>query len=107
MYGKEFQAGAIGIATEHETPYIDLCTASMNSFSINKYALLILQGNIMGLMNNCALNGTKAQQFRQRIHLVEACKIRRKDLACIFRKSRKLSVRIRALISQLSYHNYV
>lgn len=49
MYEKEFQADTIGIATEHEI-YPIRRTASTNSFVIDRYALLILQGNIMGLM---------------------------------------------------------
>ena len=51
--GREFQGpiGSIG-SCEIEEPYFDLHVALMNSFAIEKYALLILQGYVMAVVRD-------------------------------------------------------
>ena len=51
--GREFQGpiGSIG-SCEIEEPYFDLHVALMNSFAIEKYALLILQGYVMAVIRD-------------------------------------------------------
>ena len=49
---KKESQGAIQTEREIDGPYVDIGTALMGSFAIDKYALLVLDGYVMGIIHD-------------------------------------------------------